>query len=95
MAGLVVKYAHFVGFMLLFASLVGEHLLIKPVMSRAGVRHLAKVDVLFSIGAATVFITGLLLVLVFGKPTEFYLSNWVFYLKVALLIPGAINRRCY
>mgnify|MGYP000465112025 FL=1 len=86
MVVLLVKYAHFIGFILLGASLVGEHLLIQPRMTKAEVKRVANVDVIFSLGAATLFITGLLLVFKFGKPADYYLSNWVFYFKVSLFI---------
>ncbi|RYZ95433.1 MAG: DUF2214 family protein [Moraxellaceae bacterium] len=86
MAEVLVRYMHFIGIILLSSALVSEHLLLSSENSINKLKRLAIVDALVGAGAIIVLTAGLLLLLVVGKPSEFYLKNWVFHLKATLFI---------
>ena len=81
---LIVRYFHFIGIFFVFASLVSEHLLIEPTMTRKAIRRLSVIDAIFGISAVLVLVTGLLLWFSYGKPAVFYSKNPVFHTKVLL-----------
>lgn len=82
----LVKYAHLLGILFLFACLVAEHLLIKPELSRQEVKRLAIIDSVYGGAALLTLLAGLLLWFAVGKPAGFYNSNPVFHVKVTLFI---------
>lgn len=83
---IIVKYLHVLGFMVLFACLVAEHLAIKPSMPRAELRRLAIVDGIYGGSAVLVLVTGFLLWLSVGKPAAFYSSNPILHIKITLFV---------
>lgn len=87
---LIVRYFHFIGIFFVFASLVSEHLLIEPAMTRKAIKRLSIIDGVFGISAVIVLITGLLLWFSYGKPAIFYTKNPVFHTKVFLFIMIAL-----
>ncbi|RYY73559.1 MAG: DUF2214 family protein [Gammaproteobacteria bacterium] len=84
MAEVLVRYLHFLGIIVLSASLVSEHLLLSIDSSAKKFKRLAAIDGLFGMSALTVLVAGLLLWFVVGKPSEFYTHNWVFHIKLSL-----------
>lgn len=86
MAEVLVRYMHFMGIIVLSSALVSEHLLLSSENSVNKLKRLATVDKLVGIGAIVVLTAGLLLLLVVGKPSQFYLQNWVFHLKATLFV---------
>jgi putative membrane protein len=86
---IIVTYLHYIGFMVLFGSLVMEHLLIKPSLSREEIKRLATVDAIYGISALLVFMTGVLKLMKYGKGAEYYMSTWVFHAKLTLFIVAA------
>ena len=85
-AQIIVNYLHYISFMMLFAALVMEHLLIKPSMPRLELRRLAAIDAIYGISAIVVLVTGLLKVMKYGKGPEYYMNTWVFHAKLTLFI---------
>ena len=85
-AELIVRYFHFIGIFFIFASLVSEHLLIEPTLTRKAVKRLSVIDTIYGISALIVLATGLLMWFVYGKPADFYNKNPVFHTKVLLFV---------
>lgn len=90
MTYVLVKYVHIAGILVLFASLVLEHALIKPKMSQAEIGRIAIADLIYGASAAVVLIAGLLLWLVAGKGQGFYTHNPVFHAKIGIFVLVAL-----
>ena len=83
---IIIRYIHFTGILILFASLLAEHLLLKPEMSTAEIRRIAGIDSIYGLSALVVLATGLLQWFAVGKPSDFYTSNPVFLTKLSIFI---------
>ncbi|RYZ85628.1 MAG: DUF2214 family protein, partial [Moraxellaceae bacterium] len=81
---LLVRYIHFLGIILLSATLFYECVTLSHTITNAQLKKLVRIDTLFGISAVTVLIAGSLLWAYFGKPSEFYSKNPVFHLKITL-----------
>jgi putative membrane protein len=79
-------YLHFASIMLLTAFLVSELCLCTPRLRLEQVPMLARLDLLYLIAAIAVLVSGAMRVFVTGKGTGFYLSNPVFYIKLAMFL---------
>lgn len=89
-AHVVVVYLHFIGIMLLMATLLVEHVVLQPDMTRLHMQRLAVTDLMYGIAAAIVLITGLFRFAYFGKGMHFYLGNPLFYIKVGIFLLVAL-----
>ena len=81
-----IKYLHYISIFGVVSSVVAEHLLVKPKMTRSEISRVAKLDSIYGICAIMVLVMGLLMWFVVGKPASYYNSNWIFHLKVTLFI---------
>lgn len=81
---LFVRYAHFISILILFAMVVAENILVKPILKRKSITLLSKLDGLYGLTSITTVATGLTLWLWIGKPADFY-HNWIFYTKVGVI----------
>jgi putative membrane protein len=80
---LLLRYLHFISIFGIVGTLVSEHLLLKPVMTRAEISRVAKIDSIYGLAALSLLIVGLTLWLGgFGKPSEWYSKNWIFHTKL-------------
>jgi putative membrane protein len=86
MAFIITKYAHFLGILLLFSSCLLEYQRIKPILTRAEVKRLIHVDIVFGLSALLVLMSGLAMALWLAKPLDYYLNNWIFHFKYSLFI---------
>ncbi len=84
------RYLHFLSILVMFSSVVSEHLLLKPRMTRSEIQRLSVLDAVYGISALIIVGIGLTLWFGVGKPAEFYTKNWIFHLKVGLFIIVAI-----
>lgn len=89
-AHVVVAYLHYIGIMMLMATLLAEHVILQPDMSRLHMQRLAVIDLCYGIDAGIVLITGFLRFAYFGKGIPFYLGNPLFYAKVGLFLLVAL-----
>ncbi len=80
----IVRYLHFLGIIVLSATLVSEHILLSVDTSAHKFKRLAAIDGVFGFSALMVLVAGLLLWFVVGKPSEFYTHNWIFHIKLSL-----------
>lgn len=79
-------YLHYAGFMLAFGALVLEQFTLKKDLSRTEALRILWADALYGISATVILVTGILRVIYFGKGTDYYLHNAVFYAKVGLFL---------
>lgn len=84
MQEVLVRYAHFLGIIVLSMALVSEHILLSVDSSVKKFKRLAIVDAVFGLSASIVLAAGLLLWFVVGKPSAFYSHNWIFHTKLTL-----------
>lgn len=84
---LIARYLHFVGIFLVVSTLFCEIILLKPNMTSAEVKRLAKVDGIYGLGAILTVVMGLWMWLGdIGKPSAFYAENPLFLLKFSIFI---------
>jgi putative membrane protein len=86
----LVTYLHYLGFMVLFAALVAQHLLFVSEASPQQVKRLFILDGLYGAAAILVLVTGLAKVFWVGKPAIFYAQNGLFHAKVTLFVIVAL-----
>lgn len=82
----IVKCVHILAILTLFSCWAIESVLVKERMTPEEVRRFLKVDLVYGIAAAVVFMLGLTLWLLVGKPADFYTPNPVFQIKVGLFL---------
>lgn len=84
---LLLRYVHFISIFGIVGTLVAEHLLLKPSLTRAELGRISRIDGVYGLAALTLLGAGLTLWLGgFGKPSEFYTKNWLFHLKLTCFI---------
>lgn len=86
MLSAVIAYLHYLSFMVLFAALSVELLLLQPTLNVATAKRIVVTDLCYGIAALSLLFTGLLRFAYFEKGMQFYLVNPVFYLKVGLFL---------
>lgn len=86
MEHMIIRYIHFLGIILLSSTLFYECLSVSHSITNAQLKKIASVDRLFGISALIVLVAGALMLLHFGKPTEFYTKNPIFHLKFTLFV---------
>lgn len=80
---LFLRYIHFISIFAIVGTLVSEHLLLKPMVRRADILRLSRIDAVYGIAALTLLTAGLTLWLGgIGKPASFYSQNWIFHIKL-------------
>lgn len=90
---LLLRYLHFISIFAIVGSLVSEHLLLKPQLTRAEIGRISRIDAVYGLAALSLLIVGLTLWLGgFGKPSEWYTKNWIFHTKITcFLIIGLLS----
>ena len=90
MEELFIRYAHFIGIILLASMLVTENILLSRQLEGATLKTLARIDGLYGLGAVITLVAGLALWVWVGKPKEFYSANPLFHAKVGLFVLIAV-----
>lgn len=67
-------------------SLISEHLILKPSISKEQIKSLATIDLIYGLSAIVVLTTGLLRWFVYGKGYDFYMGTPLFHIKLTLFI---------
>ena len=80
------RYLHFISLFALVSSVIAQHLLLKPEMSRGEIKRIAVIDGVYGLAAILAVGAGLTLWFGVGKPAEVYTQNWIFHTKVGLAI---------
>lgn len=82
----LVAYIHYLGIILCFGSLLFERLTLKVDLNRNETISMIIADVVYGIAGVAILVTGILRVKYFGQGGEFYTSNPIFWVKVALYV---------
>ncbi len=84
---LLLRYLHFISIFGIAGTLITEHLLLKPSLTRFELTRLSRIDAIYGLAALTLLTAGLTLWLGgFGKPADFYTKNWIFHIKLTCFI---------
>ena len=83
---LLLAIAHHLLIFGLLALLVTEIMIVRPGMSRASLLYLARLDGFYGALAGLILVVGFSRVFFGLKGAEFYLSNWVFWAKIAAFV---------
>jgi putative membrane protein len=85
---LLIRYGHYLGFIVLFASLTAEHLLTSRSIDGRQARRLARIDAVYGLSALVVIVTGVSMFCGygFGKGAALYLKNGVFHAKATIFV---------
>ena len=86
----VVAYLHDLSMIFIGAFLTVEMILCRPGLSAAHVRLLPRLDVGYFSAALVALATGLLRVFFYAKGWPFYVSNPIFWVKMALYLAVAL-----
>jgi putative membrane protein len=87
---ILIPYLHYIGIMVLMGSLISEHLILKQKMTKEQINSLALIDLIYGISAILVLTTGLLRWFLYGKGSDYYLSNPLFHTKLTLFVILAV-----
>ena len=84
---------HYLGIMILAATLLLEWMTLRGKITREAIERLARTDQIYGMAAILILATGLLrLTEAYGRGPAFYMQNGVFHLKVTLfLLVGIIS----
>jgi putative membrane protein len=81
----VVAWIHYIGIMLLLASLLGEHLVLKQELAVSEARTVQRLDSIYGGSAVLVLVTGIMRMYL-EKGTTYYLHNGAFHALVGLFV---------
>lgn len=90
MEDLYIRYIHFLGIILLSATLFYELTSFSRTLTNTQLKKLLWIDALLGISAVIVLISGGLLWGSFGKPSGFYTKNPIFHIKLTIFFLIAI-----
>lgn len=84
---ILLRYIHFLSILLITATLAAEYVLVKDKLTRKEISRLSFIDLIYGLASISVFAAGLTLWLgAFGKPADWYSKNWIFHLKLTVLV---------
>jgi putative membrane protein len=86
---IVVAFIHYVAIMLLIASLLGEHLVLKQALTAAEARTLQRLEIIYGGSAALVLVTGIMRMYL-EKGTAYYLQNGPFHALLGVFVVVAL-----
>jgi putative membrane protein len=86
MPEVLISYLHFVGFAAMASALALELVMFRTEVSGEVARRLARIDGLYGASALVVLGSGLMKLLVFGKPASYYMQNGLFHVKITLFV---------
>lgn len=89
---ILIRYFHFLGIFVIFAAVLGQHLLLRGTVTRAIIAKAQRFDIAYAVAVIIVLGTGLLQWFSGSKPAVFYSSNPVFHTKFTLfLVIGLVS----
>lgn len=84
---ILLRYIHFISIFAIVGTLVSEHLLLKPQLTRGEVRRLSRIDAVYGFAALSLLAAGLTMWLGgVTKPSLYYTKNWIFHLKITCFV---------
>jgi putative membrane protein len=86
---IIVAWIHYVAIMLLIASLLGEHLLLKPELTATEARTIQRLDAVYGSSAAIVLISGIMRMFL-EKGVAYYNHHIAFHILFGIFIIAAV-----
>ena len=86
MTEIIFRYIHFIGIMSVSATLVMQHLIISPEITKKELKKIVFMDIIYWISVGLTLIGGLVLLFGVGKDVSFYMSNKDFHIKLTLFL---------
>ena len=86
---ILVAWIHYVSIMLLIASLLGEHLLLKQELTMTEARTIQRLDIVYGASATIVLVTGIFRVFL-EKGAAYYNQHIVFHILVGIFVIVAL-----
>jgi len=86
---IIVAWIHYVAIMLLIASLLGEHLLLKPDMTAAEAGAVQRLDIVYGSSATLVLVTGIIRMFL-EKGAAYYMHHVAFHILFGIFVLAAL-----
>ena len=86
---IVVAWIHYVSIMLMMATLLGEHLALKPDLTAGEARAIQRLDGIYGLSAALLLLTGVMRMFL-EKGTTYYLHNGAFHALLSVFVIAAL-----
>jgi putative membrane protein len=86
---IIVAWIHYIGLMLLLASLLGEHLLLKREMTVSEARAIQTLDIVYGASATTVLVTGIMRIFL-EKGAAYYNHHIAFHILFGIFVIAAL-----
>jgi putative membrane protein len=86
---ILVAWIHYVTIMLMIASLLGEHLLLKQELATAEARTLQRLDIIYGVSATVVLVTGVIRMFL-EKGVAYYNRHIGFHILIGIFVIVAL-----
>jgi putative membrane protein len=86
MEEVIFRYFHFLGIISLASMLVCQNILLSKTVSGTQLKRLTVIDAWYGVSALAILASGISLVFLVGKPSEFYTQNILFHIKFGLFL---------
>jgi putative membrane protein len=86
---IIVAWIHYIGIMILIASLLGEHLMLKPDLTVAQAKTIQRLDIVYGASATTVLVSGILRMFL-EKGAAYYNHQIAFHILVGIFVIVAL-----
>ncbi|HUN98479.1 MAG TPA: DUF2214 family protein [Bradyrhizobium sp.] len=86
---IIVAWLHYVSIMLMMASLLGEHLLLKQELAMTQARTVQRLDIIYGASATAVLITGIMRMFL-EKGVAYYNQHIGFHILVGIFVVAAL-----
>jgi putative membrane protein len=86
---IIVAWIHYIGIMLLIASLLGEHLMLKQELTVAEARTIQSLDIVYGVSAGIVLVTGIMRMFL-EKGAAYYNHHIAFHILFGLFVIAAL-----
>jgi putative membrane protein len=85
----IVAWIHYVAVMLLMASLLGEHVLLKQELTAAEARAVQRLDIIYGGSAALLLVTGIMRIYL-EKGVAYYMQSGAFHALLGMFVVVAL-----
>jgi putative membrane protein len=86
---IIIAWIHYIGIMLLIASLLGEHLMLKPELTLAQANTIRRLDIVYGASAAVVLVSGIMRMFL-EKGVAYYNQHIAFHILVGIFVTVAL-----
>jgi putative membrane protein len=86
---IIIAWIHYIGIMLLIASLLGEHLMLKQELTVAEARTIQSLDIVYGVSAGIVLVTGIMRMFL-EKGAAYYNQHIAFHILFGLFVIAAL-----